>query len=232
MSSPTPDPAPASSRSARPTPWEQLGGPMGMLDSGLPVVVFVVVNAIVGLGWGIGAAVAAGVVIAALRLARRKPVTQAVGGLLAVAVAAFIAYRTGSAKNYFLIGIWGYVLYGGVLLLSIVVRWPLVGVIWEGLNGRGRAWRSAKPLVRRYDLATGIWVAVFALRFLVQNRLYGADQVGWLATARLIMGYPLFALAIVLTVLVVGPATGMKLPSLSRSRRRPAGPSPSGPTET
>ena len=47
-----------------------MGGPMGMVDSGLPVVVFVIANAIAGLGWGIGAAVASGVVIAAIRLAR------------------------------------------------------------------------------------------------------------------------------------------------------------------
>ena len=44
---------------ATPTIWEQMGGPMGMVDSGLPVVVFIVANAIGGLGWGIGAALAA-----------------------------------------------------------------------------------------------------------------------------------------------------------------------------
>ena len=61
---PRPKPAP-------PTVWEQMGGPMGMLDSGLPVVVFVVANVIGGLGWGIGAAVAAAFVIAVLRIARQ-----------------------------------------------------------------------------------------------------------------------------------------------------------------
>ena len=64
---------------------------MGMVDSGLPVVVFVVVNVIAGLGWGIGAAVAAGVAIAMFRLVRGRPVTQAITGLLGVGVAAFIA---------------------------------------------------------------------------------------------------------------------------------------------
>jgi hypothetical protein len=117
-----------------PTIWEQMGGPMGMIDSGLPVVVFIVANAIGGLGWGIGAAVAAAVVIAILRIARKRPVTQAIGGLFGVGVAAYIAYRTDSAKGYFLLGIWSYLLYGGALLLSIVVRWPLIGVIWEAIN--------------------------------------------------------------------------------------------------
>ncbi len=186
-----------------PTIWEQMGGPMGMVDSGLPVVVFIVANTIGGLGWGIGAAVAAAVVIAIMRIARRRPVTQAVGGLFGVGVAAYIAYRTDSAKGYFLLGIWSYLLYGGALLLSIVVRWPLVGVIWELVNGRGRAWRRDRALVRRYDWATFVWVAVFAVRYLVQNYLYDNDQVGWLAAFRLIMGYPLFIVAIAVSVLIV-----------------------------
>ena len=202
-----------------PTIWEQLGGPMGLVDSGLPVVVFVAVNAIAGLGWGIGAAVAAALVIAIFRLVRGRPVTQAISGLLGVGVAAFIAYRTGSAKNYFLLGIWSYVIYGGALLVSILVRWPLVGVLWEGLNGRGSAWRTNRGLVRKYDLATGVWVLVFALRFVVQNQLYDSDKVGWLATARLLMGYPLFIAAIVVTVLIVGSAAGMRLPGRLQRRR-------------
>lgn len=188
---------------------------MGMLDSGLPVVVFVLVNAISHrLGWAIGAALAAGLIIATARLVRRKPVTQAVAGLFGVGIAAFIAYRTGSAKGYFLFGIFSFVLYGSLLLLSILVRRPLIGVLWESVNGRGQAWRRDRKLRRRYDYATAVWVVVFAARFLVQNRLYAADQVGWLTTARLLMGYPVYLLAIVATVLIVGSANGMTLPSV------------------
>lgn len=209
-------------RPAAPTLWEQMGGPMGMLDSGLPVVVFVLVNAITSLGWAIGAALAAGLIIAGVRLVRHKPVTQAVAGLFGVGLAAFIAYRTGSAKGYFLFGIWSFVAYGGALLISILVRWPLIGVLWEGVNGRGSTWRADRKLVRRYDYATAVWVLVFAARFAVQNRLYTANEVGWLATARLLMGYPLYLLAIVATVLIVGSTNGMTLPSIrSLTARKP-----------
>jgi hypothetical protein len=193
----------SSADKAVPTIWQQMGGPTGMLDSGLPVVVFIVANVIGGLGWGIGAAVAAAVVIAVLRIARKRPVTQAVAGLFGVGIAAFIAYKTDSAKGYFLLGIWSYLLYGGALLLSILVRWPLIGIIWEGINGKGTAWRSDKKLVRRYDWATLVWVLVFAARYLVQNYLYDTDQVGWLAAVRLLMGYPVWILAIALSVWIV-----------------------------
>jgi hypothetical protein len=220
---------------ATPTVWEQMGGPMGMVDSGLPVVVFVIGNAIAGLGWGIGAALAAGVLIAGMRIARRRPVTQAIAGLFGVGIAAYIAYRTGSAKGYFLLGIWSYLLYGGALLLSMIVRWPLVGVIWEGINGRGAAWRSDKRLVRRYDWATFVWVVVFAARYLVQNYLYDNDLVGWLAAVRLLMGYPLFIAAIAISLVIVagteaarehGGVLKERILGLRRGQRRdpPAGP--------
>jgi hypothetical protein len=199
----------------------QMGGPMGMLDSGLPVLVFVIVNVIAGLTPGIIAALASGVLIAVIRIVRRKPVTQAIGGLFAVGVAAFIAYRMGSARGYFLLGIWTYLVYGGALLLSVLVRWPLIGLAWEGLNGRGTAWRADRSLRRRYDLATVVWVAVFALRYVVQQWLYGADEVGWLAAARLAMGYPLFIVAIVATVAIVGTSSGLRLRDLLRKRPNP-----------
>jgi hypothetical protein len=169
----------------------------------LPVLVFIVANAIGGLGWGIGAAIAAAVVIAILRITRKRPITQAVAGFFGVGIAAFIAYKTDSAKGYFLLGIWSYLLYGGVLLLSILIRWPLIGVIWEGINGKGTSWRSNKKLVRRYDWATLVWVLVFASRYLVQNYLYDTDQVGWLAAVRLLMGYPVWILAIAISVWIV-----------------------------
>jgi hypothetical protein len=207
------------STDSRPTLLDQMGGPMGMLDSGLPVVVFVIVNLLAGLTAGIIAALSAGVLIAILRLVRHKPVSQALGGLVAVGIAAYIAHRVGSARGYFLFGIWTYLLYGGVLLASVLARWPLIGVLWEGVNGRGTGWRRDRHLLHRYDAATLVWVAVFAARYAVQQWLYGADQVGWLAFARLAMGYPLFIVAIVATVLIVGAANGMHLPALLRGRR-------------
>ncbi len=221
----TEDAAPAAaSHPTRSTPtiWEQMGGPMGMVDSGLPVVVFIVANAIGGLGWGIGAALAAAVVIAIMRIIRKRPVTQAIAGVFGVGIAAYIAYRTNSAKGYFLLGIWSYLLYGGALLLSMLVRWPAIGVIWEGINGRGTAWRRDKKLVRRYDFATLVWVLVFASRYLVQNYLYDTDQVGWLAAVRLLMGYPVFLIAIAISVWIVAGGSAVRLPQSWTRRGRSA----------
>ncbi|GGM55050.1 membrane protein [Longimycelium tulufanense] len=221
MSEPSAGPAepaapPAHSRPASPTPpadtedgprqqtlLEMMGGVHGLIYSTVPVLVFILVNVLAGLTPAIWAAVGSGVAIAGWRLVRREPVQPAVSGLFGVAIAAFIAHRTGEAKGFFLFGIWVSLVYGGAFALSALVRWPLVGVVWSVLNGSGFAWRSDRRVLLAYDLATLAWVAVFGARFVVQNWLYETDQTGWLAAARIGMGWPLAGLAFLVTIWAV-----------------------------
>ncbi len=210
IADPAATPPPEPTEPPRPSVLDQMGGPAGMLDSGLPVVVFVLVNSFVDLTWGIVSALVAGAAIAVWRVARRKPVTQAIGGLFGVGIAAFIAYRTGSAKGYFLWGIWTQAAFALAFLISILVRWPLVGVIWESLNGRGTAWRKDRHLMTRYTWATVVWVAIFGGRFALQNWAYGEDAVGWLAFMKIALGYPVFIVGLLVTaiILVAGHGEG------------------------
>ncbi|GHF64924.1 hypothetical protein FHX82_006185 [Amycolatopsis bartoniae] len=186
-----------------PTLLEQMGGVSGLLYSSVPIAVFVLVNAFFGLQAGIWSAVGSAVAITVLRLVRREPLQPAISGLFGVAIAAFIAYRTGSAKGFFLFGIWASLVYGAAFLLSIVVRWPLVGVIWNVVNGTGTDWRRDKPSRFGYDLATLALAVVFGARFVVQRWLYDSDHTGWLAFAKIAMGYPLYALALLVVVWAV-----------------------------
>jgi hypothetical protein len=176
-------------------------------------VVFVAVNSLTSLTPAVIAAVAAAVGIAVWRLVRKEPLQPAVSGLLGVAVGAFIAYRTGEAKGYFLLGIWYSLVLAVVFVISVLVRWPLAGVIWHGINGDGQGWRSERALVRAYTLATLLWAAVFAGRFVVQRWLYDADQTVWLGAARLGMGLPLTAVALGGTVWAVRRASRLRPPT-------------------
>jgi uncharacterized protein DUF3159 len=185
---------------------EQMGGISGLIYSSVPVLVFVLVNAFFGLMPAIWGSVGVAVAITVLRIVRKEGLQPAVSGFFGVAVAAFIAYRTGSAKGFFLFGIWASLIYGSAFLVSVLVRWPLVGVIWTFINGHGMGWRADRKAVRAYSLATLTWVAVFAARFIVQRWLYDQDQTGWLAFARLAMGYPLTAIALLVTVWAVRSA--------------------------
>jgi hypothetical protein len=185
---------------------EQMGGISGLIYSSVPVIVFILVNALTSLMPAIWSAVGVAIGITVLRIVRKEALQPAFSGLFGVAIAAFIAYQTGTAKGFFLFGIWTSLVYGSIFLASVLVRWPLVGVIWNFLNGHGMVWREDRKAVRLYAIATLTWVGVFAARFIVQRWLYDEDQTGWLAFARLAMGVPLTALALLVTVWAVRTA--------------------------
>ncbi|MBF6158472.1 DUF3159 domain-containing protein [Nocardia cyriacigeorgica] len=182
---------------------EQLGGFSGLIYSTLPVLVFVPVNTLAGLTAAIWASLGVAAAILVWRLVRRDPVQPAISGFIGVGICAFIAYRMGEAKGFFLFGIYTSLVYGGVFLASILVRWPLVGVIWGVLNGHGTEWRADRRMIRLYDIATLAWVLVFGSRCLVQSHFYDTDHTGWLAFARIAMGWPLTAVALTVTVWAV-----------------------------
>ncbi|MGH3726138.1 MAG: DUF3159 domain-containing protein [Mycobacterium sp.] len=178
---------------------DQAGGVPGLIYAGLPSVAFALANSAFGLAGGIWISLASAVAIAAWRWLRNQTLQPAVSGLFGVAISAFIAYQIGSAKGFFLMGIWTNlvaVLFGA----SVLVGWPLVGVIWQGLTGMGADWRNDRRTRFAFAVATMAMTAVFASRFVVQEWLYTADSVGWLAVTRIAMGYPLFGVALLVVV--------------------------------
>jgi hypothetical protein len=200
------DPAPEQSTSAErtaPTILEQIGGVSGLVYSTVPVVVFVPVNSFFDLRTAIYAALGVAALLFVVRLVRREPLTPAISGLLGVAICVFIADRVGDAKGYFLFGIWSTLVYAIVFALSILVRWPLIGVAWHLVNGEGSGWRRQRSILRAYDIATALWALLFAARYLTQSELYDDGATGWLAFTRIAMGWPLTALVVLATIVLV-----------------------------
>jgi Protein of unknown function (DUF3159) len=185
---------------------EQMGGISGLIYSSLPVLVFVPVSSFFGLVPAISAALGVATLILIWRLIRKESLQPAVSGFFAVGVSALIAYIVGESKGYFLLGIWSSLLYAAVFALSVLIRRPLVGYAWGWVNGHGRDWRRVRRAVLAFDVATVVWVLVFGARFLVQNRLYDADQTGLLGVARIAMGWPLTAVAALVTYLAIRTA--------------------------
>ena len=216
MTAGPPEESPPAERRTRPTLLDQMGGVPGIVASTIPVAVFVVVNIVTSLQPALIAALAAGVLIAVMRLIRRQPLQPAISGLFGVGIAAFIAYRTGEARGFYLPGL----IYSAVLtlafLVSVLVRWPLAGVIWHGINGDGQSWRSDPRLLRAYTWASLLWTLVFAARLIVQGLLYNADATTWLGIARLAMGYPLVGVALLGTIWAVSRARRSPRPSPHR----------------
>ena len=177
-----------------------IGGWTGTVITAIPPVVFVIVNASAGLRPAIVAAVGSAVGLAVYRLARRQSVQQALTGLFAVVIAAVIAARTGQARGYFLLGIWSSFAYAAAFAVSAILRRPIIGLLWEFLEptpgGADVPWYRRPVLLRAYDLATLTATVVFLARGVVQLALFRRNATGWLAFARIAMGYPLYIAAV------------------------------------
>ena len=186
-----------------PTLLEQMGGLGGLVSSTLPILVLIPVNNRFGLIWALIASLTVAVAIFLWRLARRENLQPAISGLFGVAIGAALALFTGDAKAYFLYGIWMSLLFAVVFMISVVVRWPMVGVAWRGLNGHDMSWRLIPGARRAYSWATVAWAVMFLSRFIVQRSLYDADATNALAVARIAMGWPLTGAAALLTVWAV-----------------------------
>jgi hypothetical protein len=185
---------------------EQMGGISGLIYSSLPVLVFVPVSSFFGMKWAIGAALGVAALILVWRLVRRETLQPAVSGFFAVGVSALIAYMVGASKGYFLLGIWSSLVYAAVFAISIVVRRPIAGYVWGWVNGHDAAWRGHRRALYAFDIATFVWVLVFAARFVVQKLLYDEDQTGLLGVTRIAMGWPLTAVAALVTFLAIRTA--------------------------
>jgi hypothetical protein len=182
-----------------------VGGWLGIIQSSIPAALFVLVfalskNTVAAVVVSLG--VASGFVV--LQLVTRKPVTQAIAGALGIGLSAYLTLRDGGhPADYFIQGFFTNIAYGLVLAISILVRWPVIGFLVGLFRSEPLGWRVDKKLLRRADLSTALFVALFSLRLAVQLPLYFANQIEALGIARVAMGVPLYALCIWLSWLLL-----------------------------
>lgn len=189
-----------------------IGGWRGIIDSGLPTIVFVITYLVSGseLRPSLIAAIVAGFIILVWRIIRRESLQQVIAGFGGVLISAWFASRTGNAADVFLPGMLLNIAYGSAFLISIIVRWPLLGIAMGYMTGEGTSWRKDPSLRRVYAAASWIWVGVFFSRLLVQVPLYLADAVAVLGVMKVIMGWPLFLAGAYVTYRVLGPVLKAK----------------------
>jgi uncharacterized protein DUF3159 len=169
-----------------------LGGVRGVIEAAIPTIGFTVswiVTKELRLSLGIGAGLA--VVLLVLRLAQRSTVQFVLNSIFGIAIAALFALRSGKAQDAFLPGILYNAAYAAAMLLSIVVRWPLVGFIIGSVTGDPTAWHRDREIVRLCSRLTWLLLIPCLIRVAVQYPLYLAGHVAWLGAAKVVMGWPL-----------------------------------------
>jgi hypothetical protein len=199
---------------APPPLLDALGGPLGIAESVVPSAAFVLTYVATGSQTrpAVIVAVVLGAAFAVARMARGQTPQFALAGLVGLALSAYVVSKTGRAEDFFVPGLLANAAYALAYLISIVVRWPLLGVIINAAAARGMEWRNDPEQLRAYSRASWIWVALFALRLAVQLPLYLAGAVVALGVARVAMGIPLFVVGIWLSWLVLRrtPALGLQ----------------------
>jgi len=147
-----------------------IGGTRGFIESVAPPVLFVGTYLLTSrnLTAAIAVVIVCALVLAVLRLRRHERPIRVVSVLLGVSVAALFAAYTGDAADYF----WGAVLANVASALafaiSILIRWPLLGVVVGPILGTGMRWRKDPDLLRAYGRASWLWVLLNVVRAVVQ----------------------------------------------------------------
>jgi len=171
-----------------------LGGGRGALDASLPVVGFLG-------GWLIGRsvlgaaliAVAVAGLIAVWRLRSGARPRAVLIGVLLVAASALVALYTGRAEDFFLIQIFTNAASAVAWALSIVLRWPLLGVVVGTVLGQKTRWRRDPDLLKAYSRASWVWVAQYLIRLAFFIPLWTVGAVTALAATRIALTWPLIA---------------------------------------
>ena len=176
------------------------GGLSGILIATIPTIVFVAVNSLTSLYQAVLSVGAAGVLVGCWQVVRRRPVRHALVGLAVAGVCAGIAAYTGEAKSFFVIPLLVPLVAAVACVVSIVVRRPLTGVLFNRLVGGPPEWRRDHRLRRIYTSTTVLLAVLNVISFALQAELYRENEIPFLAAFHVLTG-PVRPAVIVLTVL-------------------------------
>jgi hypothetical protein len=193
--------------------FSAIGGVRGVIESTAPGFIFLIVFTFTEeLYPSVVAPVIVALLILFTRMIQRIPVLPAISGGIGIALSAGFALWTGKAEDNFVGGFIINSISLTVMLGSIVLRRPLIGVI-TNLFASDNPLRDS-PLVRRAAyVATLAWVGFFALRLGVQVPLYFAGATSALAATKLLMGIPLYSAMLWITWLMMRSALSTPAPA-------------------
>ncbi len=185
-----------------------LGGRRGMVEAAVPTLVFTLLflpTKDLRLAVGVSGAVA--VVLLVVRLVQRSTLQFVVNSLIGIGIGAFFAWRAarggGDANDqalaYFVPGMIYNGVYAALMVLSIVVRWPLVGFMVGSVAGDPTAWHRDRQVVRLCRNLTWLLALPCVVRLVVQLPVYLAGKaaedpgpmIAALGVSKVVMGWPL-----------------------------------------
>ena len=170
-----------------------LGGKKGIIDSTIPSLIFLLTyNITHNLKACLYISIATAALLMIWRLIKRDTLTHSISGFIGIAFCGWFAWKTGEAKDYYAPSLWKNSAFALVYLISILIKWPLIGVLLGPILGENLNWRKNPARMAAYKKATWIWFALFAIRLVVKYPLFKANQLNALGIADIFLGFPLY----------------------------------------
>lgn len=162
----------------------------GLIVATLPLIIFLVVNALFGLNYAVYGSLGSALLLGALRLAKGQPLTHALGGLVGAVVAIVAVSVLNRADAYVLPGLATGLLTAVACGLSVLLRRPLVAWTSHLVRRWPLAWYWHPKVRPAYSEVTLAWTLFFVLKVAVQIYLVGAASTNTLAIVNVILGWP------------------------------------------
>jgi len=173
-----------------------LGGWWGIVESTIPPTAFLIIYSLtLNVIWAVASSGLLSLASLVKQIVTKKTITQALAGAALIGISAWLAL-SGQPKDYYITGFFTNAIYGSVLLVSVAVRWPIIGLLVGFFKGWGVGWRKNRSLLTRFDLVTGMWVGLFGFRLLVELPLFFSNNLQALGIAKLILSQPAYAVVL------------------------------------
>jgi len=197
-------------RSATDRIHEALFSVQGIVDTLVGPLLFLILFKTVGLDAALIGAGAAALTVVGIRRVRGQQLTSAWYGVGGVVIGAAIAKTTGSGSGYFVPKVASNALYGAAFLASVLIGKPLIGVAWAFFHRQPLAWGYRAEVRRVFSALTLMWAGAYFFRAIVYGVLITdeKDRTGALATTSVVLGLPLTAALVAITLLVIRRSLG------------------------
>jgi len=176
-------------------------GSNSLLDSLLPPLLFLIINAVFGFQPALWASLGIGAIITALRLLHRQKIAFALGGLGAALLAIGLRYLLNSSQAYFLPTLINDSLIMLALLVSTIINRPAVAFTSAFTRRWPLDWYWHAQVRPAYSEVTAIWVVYYALKIAIEFVLFRQGNVYRLAIFNFIGGWPALILLLIVSYL-------------------------------
>jgi hypothetical protein len=172
-----------------------------LLDSFLPLFIFLVLNPLLGVNTALWGALAVAGLFAIVRMIKKDSLVYALGGLGGVLLAAVFVKLSGSEAGFFLPGLISGTITVVLCIASVVINRPVVA--WTSFIARRWPldWYWHPKVMPAYNEVTIIWAVSFSIRLILEFWLFQQEAVSALGITRVLLGWPYTVILLIVSYL-------------------------------